>query len=250
MPMRWFKKIGFVVATLVSITFANGSLAIDAQESERIVPRVKIESLHQSHLAQTGDIATSLERIKVGVILTVKGKVTVLSADGVTRKAEARGEMFLGDKVMTGKRSVFQGFFPDGSTMRLAEKSDFTINEYYFNEDKGEAKSDVSVSDGTISFLAAKIAKIAPQNYKIRTQTATVGIRGSAGELRVKSGNDGGAFTQARVAPGGHVLEVSSSFGTFTLDDPGRALEVTPAGIKWFPVEPGKAWVDSEDHEL
>lgn len=185
----------------------------------------------------------------VGTTVMEKGKVEVKGIDGEVRKAEFGLPLFQGDSIFTGKGSAFQASFLDGSIMRLSSNSDFTINEYFFHEKKGLAKSDISVRNGVVYFLAEKISKIAPQNYKIHTTTATVGIRGSAGELVASSGGENGVFTKIRVSSGGHVLEVTSPFGVFVLDDPSKAIELTNLGVTWFDVDAGRTWIEEEEEE-
>ncbi|MFT5318611.1 MAG: hypothetical protein ACI8RA_001878, partial [Chlamydiales bacterium] len=250
--MLSFKRLYCSLLFAGSLIFLAGSQVVDSGNNEfllsGLVPSVNME---QGFLAQLSTDEQA-DKSSLGLIVSVKGKVKIQAEDGSFRPGVTGEKLFQGDQVFTGKRSTFQGIFGDESTMRLAPNSDFTINEYYWREAKGEAKADFSVENGTISFLASKISKVAPQNYKIHTATATIGIRGSAGELKVSSGGEDGPYTLARVSAGGHVLEVTSSLGTFVLDDPTRAIEVKADSVAWFPVTSGEPWVgdgDGEDEE-
>ena len=118
----------------------------------------------------------------VAIILLSKGDVSITSSNGMIRQAKTKDLLFVGDRLETRKNGFVQVNFKDGSSLRLSKNGDFTVDAYHFNEMKKEAKHEISVEQGTLSFIAGKISKIAPENYKIKTATAVIGIRGSAGE--------------------------------------------------------------------
>lgn len=248
--MGCFKKFYRSLLFVSSLIFLAGSQTVGMEHDGLLMSGfVSSAKIEQGLIAEL-NLDDQAVKSSLGLIVSVKGKVKIEAADGSFRPGKTKGALYQGDQIFTGKRSSFQGVFADGSTMRLASNSDLIINEYYWREAEGEAKADFSVENGTLAFLASKISKVAPQNYKIHTATATVGIRGSAGELKVRSGGEEEPFTQARVSPGGHVLEISSSQGVFVLDDPTRALEIKTDSVAWFPVTADDPWVgDSEDDE-
>lgn len=198
----------------------------------------KIEDgLYSSEIVQveqSNDKANPLVQEKVGIVLSAKGKAFVLGADGKKRKLTTTSPLYIGDRIQTKKRSILQISFVDGSTLRLTQNSDYTIDAYQFDEEKSIAVSKGSTDDGTLGFLAGKIAKIAPQDYKIVTATATIGIRGSGGEFTAVSGEN--ASLTAKTLEG-HVLEIETDFGNFVLDDPRVGLIVTLTGVKMIDIQ-------------
>lgn len=205
------------------------------------------EDLHKEKLRKM-EFVQNKEENQVGTVLSLRGKATVRDFQGRERTLKVGFPLYQGDRIETGKEAFLQAIFLDGSLIRLDKEGDFTVNEYYFHEEKGDAKSDISIDSAIISFLAGKISKIAPQNYKLRTATATIGIRGSSGELVARDGSSGEmVFTKVRVAKG-HAIEVESDFGIFLLDDPTRALEVTPLEVSWFDVSEA-SWLEESSGE-
>lgn len=139
----------------------------------------------------------------VGIVVAVRGEALILAADGAERQAGLRSVVYVGDRVETAVGTYIQIDFLDGSKVSLAGSSDLTIDDYVFRQDTGEASSEVSIDNGAMSFMAGKIGKIAPQNYKINTAFAIVGIRGSSGEIQTSDGNLPGVRANLIVAKTG-----------------------------------------------
>lgn len=103
-----------------------------------------------------------------------------------------------GDVVLTGPAGRAQIRFSDGGLVALYPDSQFTVTRY---ADTGDATQDhfaVSLLRGGMRAITGLIGKRNPQNYKVITPTAVVGIRGSAflvafnaeGELLVSGEQD------------------------------------------------------------
>jgi hypothetical protein len=187
--------------------------------------------------------ASSKQSDSVGIVLSVKGKVIVISKTGKVKPAKTRMALRNGDRIETKKHSYIQVNFIDGSTTRLGSNSDMTIQKYVFNEETGEAESKVKIDNGAMAFLAGKIAKVAPENYKISTTTATIGIRGSGGEIVTSDGSLTDVGTRVKTMEG-HVLEVETDFGMFVVADPNIGLDVSGGGVEEIPVDPDSSWLD------
>ena len=125
----------------------------------------------------------------VGLVVAVRGKATITRNEKPPLVAKLRTPVFVGDYVETDFGGYVQIDFLDGSKTSLAGSSDLTIDAYAYNAETGEAKSEVSIENGALSFMAGEIGKVAPENYKVKTAFATVGIRGSSGEVQVSNGS-------------------------------------------------------------
>ena len=131
---------------------------------------------------------------EVAVLILAKKKVTIVSADGKKRKGKIKAKVYTGDTIITGKKSLAQVLFKGGTLFKFAPNTSFVVNDYVFDEEKQEAKFDASLEKGTLSTITGGIGKIAPQNYKLKTSTATIGIRGTnfaanMDKVQVKSGS-------------------------------------------------------------
>jgi len=138
---------------------------------------------------QEGSLRDKDASTSVGIIVSVRGQAIIQSSDGVESPAKLRSVVRIGDRLETGVGAYIQIDFLDGSKVSLAGSSDLTIDDYGYGDKEQEPTSEVSIENGALSFMAGKIKNVAPQNYKIKTAFATVGIRGSSGELQTSDGS-------------------------------------------------------------
>lgn len=165
----------------------------------------------------------------VAMVVSAQGPATASGARG-ERPVAAGTPLYQGDRVATGRTSRVKILFMDESVISLAGNTDLTINEYSFGEGK-TPKVVTTIENGSFRFLAGKIAKQAPENFIITTETATIGIRGSGGEGITSDGTQGStAGLQVMTIPG-HVLEVRTIGGELhVVDDPAVGLTVDGSG--------------------
>ncbi|MBU0769553.1 MAG: FecR family protein, partial [Proteobacteria bacterium] len=178
-----FRKACSYLTFLSSIVFIFYVQPIEATEGFNL----QATDNNSLVVARDGSIALNedkaVEKQQVGVVLSSRGDVKIVGADGVVRKGALKAEIFPKDRVETGPKAYVQVHFLDGSIMQLSGNSDFTVDDYVFDETQKIAVSKIRIKEAKASFLAGKISKIAPQNYKINTATATIGIRGSTGVI-------------------------------------------------------------------
>jgi hypothetical protein len=76
--------------------------------------------------------------------------------------------------------------FKDDSKVEITEQSKLVIDSFVFDNTKQDAgKLGLKVALGTARFASGQIAKHTPENLKIETPTATVGVRGTDFSLTV-----------------------------------------------------------------
>jgi hypothetical protein len=76
--------------------------------------------------------------------------------------------------------------FRDDSRVEITEQSKLVIDSFVFDSGKQDAgKLGLKVALGTARFASGQIAKHSPENLKIETPTATVGVRGTDFSLTV-----------------------------------------------------------------
>ena len=159
----------------------------------------------------------------VGLITASRGQATIIHEKN-SAKASMGTRVYVGDVVTTDPHSTLELTFIDKSTLSLAGGAELLIENFTFA--KGETpQSSLRVKKGAFSFLAGEIAKIAPERYRIHTDTATIGIRGSGGV-----GVAGDGLLIATIP--GHVLDVWTDAGQhYVLNEPLRGLRVTAHGV-------------------
>ncbi len=185
-------------------------------------------------LTSTHLLAVEAKKAPVGMVLSLKGEAVIISPDGSRRQAKLKSPVYVGDRIETKFQSFVQVNFLDRSKISLAGSSDFTVQDYYYDAKKNQARSELKVENGALKFMAGKIAKIAPQNYKIHTTTATIGIRGSSGELMTSNGKLPGVPQGLQLMKtGGKGIMATLPGATQPLPDitsSGKGLMIDPGG--------------------
>lgn len=196
---------------------------------------------------------------QVAMLVGIKGIVIVTKADGSKRMARIKDAIHVGDRIETGLGAVAHLEFVDQSKIKMQGSSDYTVKDYTFTS-SGKTVSTGKIGNGMISFMAGLIGKVAPQHYKIETATATVGIRGSSGEVVTADGSIPGrppslavmkkggvgislAPRLPQVSPGAApppIMVVTESGRGFTISATGSVERVT------FDKSPGEVYAKQE----
>jgi hypothetical protein len=147
-----------------------------------------------------------------GQIQHLSGTLSVQRADGSIRILSQKSEVNPGEVLTTQKDSYAQINFTDGSSMTMRPNTQMKLVSYQFIQDKPQEDSAFfSLIKGGLRTVTGLVGKRGNQDaYRIGTSTATIGIRGSAGEtLDCTQGCDG-------VVPGGDKAEKAVYHNTLT----------------------------------
>jgi hypothetical protein len=168
---------------------------------------------------------------EVGMILSMSGSSRILAVDGSQREAKVGMLIQQGDRIDTARSTSMKIIFLDRSTITLGSQTDLTVNDYFY-DGKSVPRSKLTVKHGFFEFVAGKMAEIAPENFVIETETATIGIRGSGGSVSTSDGKHGKtAFLEVATIEG-HVLSIQARDGKlYLVEDPNIGLKVNAAGI-------------------
>ena len=82
------------------------------------------------------------------------------------------------DKVETANGRMGITFI-DETQIRLTENSRVLIDEFVFDPNPDKSKMALTFAKGTARFVTGKLNKVKKKNIKIRTNSATIGIRGT-----------------------------------------------------------------------
>jgi hypothetical protein len=82
-----------------------------------------------------------------------------------------------GDRIRTGRDGRVQLRFADGAQMSIQGGSEFRVDAYVFDQDR--QRSFFELIKGSIRVVSGRIGKRDPQDWRLTTPTATIGIRGT-----------------------------------------------------------------------
>ena len=118
---------------------------------------------------------------EIGMVMNVEGNLSAKGTDGALRPLAIWAKVFAGDTLYTGKDSYARVKFSDGGQISLKPTSQFQIEVYHHDPqvpDKDAAK--FNLLKGGLRAISGLIGKRGdPDSYGVKTQTATVGIRGT-----------------------------------------------------------------------
>ncbi|MFQ5994246.1 MAG: FecR domain-containing protein [Acidiferrobacterales bacterium] len=124
-----------------------------------------------------------------GQVVMTNGPFVALQADGSARSLSRNSEFYEGDRLWTGPRTKAQVRFTDGAIMTLRPDTEFSVDEYEFNEkDAGRNKSLFTLVKGGFRTLTGLITRLRPEAYRVKTSYAIVGVRGTTYETVLDRG--------------------------------------------------------------
>ena len=69
--------------------------------------------------------------------------------------------------------------FQDDTKVQITEQSKLVIDTFVFDPNKNTGKLAIKIALGTVKYASGQIAKDSPEQVKIETPTATIGVRGT-----------------------------------------------------------------------
>lgn len=160
-------------------------------------------------------LVVAAEACANGTVTHFSGAVTVERADGTALPATPGAKVRDGDSVVTGAGGYARLEMTDGGEMVLRPDTRLKIESYKFNESKPQEDNFVlRLVKGGLRTVSGLIGKRGNRDaYEMKTQTATIGIRGTQWDTRVCDSNCG------RLPPGTYVsvqfgaIHTANSFG-------------------------------------
>ncbi len=145
-----------------------------------------------------------------GQVDTARGEVSVLARDGAPRGVAKGDRVVEGETILTGPDGEVLLTTDDSGVLAIRPRSRLTIEAYKVN---GNDKDSVVLNllRGSLRSVTGWISKTAPKNYRVTTNTATIGIRGTDHEVAVVEEGDN-AGTWNKVTEGATTL--SSNAGS------------------------------------
>ena len=112
-----------------------------------------------------------------GMVVASRGEVIALS-NGGSRELKQGDFIYEKDEIMTSGRSFAVLQFTDGAKVTVRPDSTLIIEQYlYAGGDDDEAT--LNLVSGGLRVITGAMAKTNPENYKVKTPVALMGVRGT-----------------------------------------------------------------------
>ena len=144
--------------------------------------------------AQSGSarVTAAVDLSPIGKIQSATGSVTVEHASAVivqanvpsgAGQAKVGDPVYRGDMIHTGADGKLGIVFADGTSFNISSNARMELNEFVYDPNSQANSTLFSLSKGTFTFVAGKVAKSG--DMKISTPVGTMGIRGTAPHVEI-----------------------------------------------------------------
>jgi len=166
-------------------------------------------------------LSSSFLMASIGKIAALRGEVTIERAKQEIVVSMGM-EIEKNDLIHTKSKAKLQIVFNDNTIITMGKNADLAVNDYLYDERK--PKAEFKMLSGVFRTVTGKIGKIAPNRFKIKTKTATIGIRGTTVEISTTDDGDAVGFSK------GHGSVTSDATGETKDVGTGQMVTVTPNG--------------------
>ncbi|MDM8538623.1 FecR family protein, partial [Desulfobacterales bacterium HSG17] len=116
----------------------------------------------------------------VGQFRQAQGNVIVIHEnEEPAYQASQNLPLYNGDRVIVNQDSHAALEMKDGSVFSLASQTNMVINESMYKPEAKKRSSFITMTLGKARFWVKKMSDFSQSNFKVRTKTAVVGVRGS-----------------------------------------------------------------------
>jgi len=112
-----------------------------------------------------------------GMVVASRGEVIAMS-NGGSRELKQGDFVYVNDEILTSNRSFAVLQFTDGAKVTVRPDSTLIIEQYLY---AGNATDEATLNlvSGGLRVITGAMAKTNPENYKVRTPVALMGVRGT-----------------------------------------------------------------------
>ena len=122
----------------------------------------------------------------VGKITALKGEVYIIR-DSKQINAKSGSVLILKDQIKTQNKARALILFNDNTSITVGNNSTLSVNEFVMDlTHPKKSKTNFGFGNGIFRTITGKIGKVNPQGFKIKTKSASIGIRGTTLDTSVK----------------------------------------------------------------
>ena len=115
----------------------------------------------------------------IGEVIAATGEVFAVGGDEVERDLAVGSFVYILDEIHVDEYGKLQIRFTDGSVVNLVSDTVYVIRGYRYQKMLQKDQFSAELIKGGFRSLTGSIAKKNPDEYKIKTPTATIGVRGT-----------------------------------------------------------------------
>ena len=123
-------------------------------------------------------VSTNAFSATIGDVILQEGTGVIERKDGDEFSSKIDLDIFSYDTVKTGQGKTAIEFVDD-TRVDITEHSKLIIDEFVYDPNTKTGALSLKASLGTVRYASGQIAKNSTQNVKIKTPTATIGVRGT-----------------------------------------------------------------------
>lgn len=166
----------------------------------------------------------------VGTVQLVQGTVLIIHI-GDTHGYLAQKDvlLFKGDTIITRENGRISFRLNDGSILTLTTGTKLVINESIYDPSKESRSAFISMTLGKARFWIKKIEDFKHADFKVKTQTAVVGVRGS--DFIIEAGKD---FTKVTALENTQIEVVSLSVPCEDAQKTAKKCKIEPVTLTDF----------------
>lgn len=112
-----------------------------------------------------------------GMVVASRGEVIAM-ANGGSRELKQGDFIYVNDEVITSNRSFAVVQFVYGAKVTVRPDSVMIVETYLYNGDENDTAT-LGLVSGGLRVITGAMAKSNPENYKVRTPVALMGVRGT-----------------------------------------------------------------------
>jgi hypothetical protein len=120
---------------------------------------------------------TAAQEDSAGMVVASRGEVIAM-ANGGSRELKQGDFVYVNDEILTSARSFAVLQFTDGAKVTVRPDSTMIIEQYLY-AGNGEDAATLNLVSGGLRVITGAMAKTNPENYKVRTPVALMGVRGT-----------------------------------------------------------------------
>jgi hypothetical protein len=129
--------------------------------------------------------AMAAEPMVIGKVVSAEGEVKAFDAANTSRVLALENEVSLGERIVTGPGASVKILLEDESIIAQGELSEIVLDEYVYKPHEQKGNALMRATRGVFRIITGKITELNPEEFKVRSGLATIGIRGCEVGLRI-----------------------------------------------------------------
>jgi hypothetical protein len=121
---------------------------------------------------------TAMATGRIGLVKTYEPDATVIRQGGEVN-LQMGSEIFEGDTIITDSDGAIGIIFNDGAVLTIGSSAELIVDNFLFNLVEKKFSFISRVVKGSVAFVSGAIGKISPGSVRLKTPTATLGLRGT-----------------------------------------------------------------------